>query len=195
MKQLFTEPVGYNLLAPATVPVKKWRLYASALGALVIAIVCLGIMLSEYDDDAILLFSLLALVVYIIGYRLEKKYLRTFTKTGSMLISSTGITITEHDKNITLVIEDIQHLRISKDRAKTSRILEHSSWLIEYSYCVGFLLTNGSNIIVYAEFIPAFGYRTKNKHLIDSFTRLKNTTHEWYKRIFIDDDVHDLSTM
>lgn len=72
MKQLITEPVGYNLLAPATVPVKKWRLYASALGALVIAIVCLGIMLSEYDDDAILLFSLLALVVYIIGYRLEK---------------------------------------------------------------------------------------------------------------------------
>lgn len=195
MKKPLTEPVRYNLLKAATVPVKKWRLYAGTCGILVIAIVGLGIMLSEYYDHALLLFCLIALVVYVIGYRLEKKYLRTFTKTGSMHISSSGITITEHNKNITVVSENIQHLRISKDRAKTSRILAHSSRLIEYSYCVTFLLTNGSNIIIYAEFIPAFGYRTKNKHLIDSFTRLKNTNHEWYKRIFIDDDVHDLTTM
>lgn len=189
------KPVQFNILTPPPVDARQFRNLVEWYGLGVLLVIALSTAFFQNYLGWMITGYACAFVMYIFGYRKEKRKLRTFQKAGLITITATGISIQEGENLLNIPLEQIQKITITKDRPSGSRLLVTRSYLTEHSYTMLVLLKDGTAREIYPEFYPAFGSRRVHKHLIRALETLRKSDYEWYRRIFIDNEVHDVSTL
>lgn len=189
------KPVQFNILKPPAVDPRQFRNLVGWYGMAILLVVFLSATFLNNYLGWMITGYMLAFVIYIFGYRKEKRKLRTFQKAGLITITPTGITIQEGENLLNIPLEQIQKITITKDRPSGSRLLVTRSYLTEHSYTMSVLLKDGTTHVMYPEFYPAFGSRRVYKHLIVALEALRKSDYEWYHRIFINNEVHDITTL
>ena len=187
--------VKFELLKAPVIPAHKYRNWLSWYGLFILLVLVLGITVFKHHFLSMALCCNLAISLYVVGYRAEKKYLRTFTKIGKLTLSSAALEVETNATASRFTPESIQRIEVKKDRPAGSILLPTRRVKYEYSYTFIIHLKNKQTETLYVTYEPAFGYWESHKNLIAELERLRASDYNWYRLIFIDDDIHDVTTL